>query len=269
MIKLSCIIPSYKDPLLQKTVDSLLENSELGEGLEIIVVLDGYWPVVPLKDDKRVRIIHHGRNKGMRGAINSGMAIARGEFVGRMDEHCLLGPGYDKILTESCKPNQIMTPRRFFLDPIKWKVMEELDYVDSEKLVIQDVGNGVRKFAGQKWRSRDKQFKDVPIFESYAMQGSFWCTPKKLWDEAVGEFDTENFGPHQGDSHELTFKVWQKGGELVVNRNVWFAHKFRKFPRTHNNGSPENPANAEQSYKHMLDKYETYYNEVILPRMGL
>ena len=109
-IKLSVIIPSYGDKYCQPTVDSLLENSELGEGLEVIVVLDGRWPEIPLKDDKRVRIIHLGANRGMRGAYNAGMAIARGEFVGRLDEHVMFGPGYDKILTDDCLPNQIMTP---------------------------------------------------------------------------------------------------------------------------------------------------------------
>ncbi len=267
-VKLSVIIPSYGDKYLQPTINSLLENSELKEGeLEIIAVLDGVWPAVPLKDDRRVRIIHRGSNGGMRRAINSGMAIARGEFVGRLDEHVKFSKGYDKILVESCQPNQIMTLRRKYLDPVRWEVMEDKGYVDSEKLVIQTMDNGVRKFTGQKWKSRDEKMKDVSIYESFAMQGSYWIVPKKLWDEAVGEFDTESFGPHQQDSHELTFKVWQKGGMLVVNKMAWFAHKDRSFPRIHNNGSPENPANAEYSYKNMLDKYEKYYLEEILPRM--
>ncbi len=267
-IKLSVVIPDYNDPLLQKTIDSLLENSELKDGeLEIIAVIDGNWPVVPLKNDKRVKIIKHGRNHGMRGAINSGMAIAKGEFVGRLDEHCLFGKGYDRILTNDCQPNQIMTLRRYYLNPLTWKVIEEKGYVDCEKLVIQDMGNGVRKFSGQKWISRSEETRDIPIVEGFAMQGSFWIVPRKLWDEAVGEFDTENFGPHQQDSHELTFKVWMKGGELVFNKKVWFAHKHNSFPRTHNNGSPENPADAERSYRNMLAEYETYYREVIIPRM--
>lgn len=60
----SVIIPSYKDQYLPKTIDSLLENAR-GE-IEVIVVLDGYW--TKLKDDSRVRIVHLGKNRGMRGA---------------------------------------------------------------------------------------------------------------------------------------------------------------------------------------------------------
>ena len=51
---LSIVIPSYKDPLLHKTVDSLLENA-VGD-IEIIVTLDGYWPDVPLKNNDRLKI---------------------------------------------------------------------------------------------------------------------------------------------------------------------------------------------------------------------
>ena len=56
MIKLSCVIPSYKDPFLHNTIDSLLDNSELGDQLEVIVVLDSYWPVKPIRQDKRIKI---------------------------------------------------------------------------------------------------------------------------------------------------------------------------------------------------------------------
>ncbi|MBI1864015.1 glycosyltransferase, partial [Candidatus Woesebacteria bacterium] len=65
---LSVVIPSYKDPLLHKTIDSLLENAE-GE-IEIIAVLDGYWPSTPIKNEERVRVLHLGKNRGMRRAIN-------------------------------------------------------------------------------------------------------------------------------------------------------------------------------------------------------
>ena len=59
------IIPGYRDPLLIKTIDSLLESSELGDKLEIIAVLDGYWPDFELRGDPRVKYIHLGKNRGM------------------------------------------------------------------------------------------------------------------------------------------------------------------------------------------------------------
>lgn len=261
-MKLSVIVPSYKDILLKKTINSLLENSELGHGLEIIAVLDGYWPKPEdIVSDKRVKYIHLGKNRGMRGAINAGISISKGEFIMRTDEHCCFGKGFDKIMTDSCQDNWIMTPRRYYLDPVKWEVMD-LPYVDYEKLVIQ----GGKKFAGQRWHSRDEERKDVMIDETLAMQGSMWLMSRVWWDKVIVELDTENYGPLIQDSHEMSFKTWQAGGKLMLNKNTWFAHKHRDFPRTHNNGTPENPANCEQGYEYALKIWGDYYENIIRPK---
>jgi len=118
---LSIIIPSYKDPLLNKTVESLLENAK-GD-IEIICVLDGYW-MAPI-DDPRVKVIHLGKNRGMREAINAGVAISKGEYLMRTDEHCIFCEGYDLGLTANLQDNWIMTPRRYYLDAKKWEVMDK------------------------------------------------------------------------------------------------------------------------------------------------
>jgi len=264
MIKLSAFTMDYKDPLLQKTVDSLLDNSELGDKLEVIVVLDGCWQ--DLKPDPRVKIVHLGRNGGMRNAINKAVAVANGEFIMRTDEHCMFGKGYDRILTETCEPNWIVNCRRFFLDPVKWEVMQELGYVDYEKLVIQDCGNGVRKFAGQPWKSRTEERKDIMIDEDMSMQGSSWLMPRAWWEKVIIELDTEHYGPLIQDSHEMIFKTWKAGGKFMLNKNTWFAHKHRSFPRTHNNGSPENPAEYEKGYAYGLEQWEDFYNKEVVPK---
>ena len=95
-MKLSIVIPSYKDPLLHKTIDDLLEKSELGNEIEIIPVLDGYWPITPIKDDPRIKIVHLGGNVGMRRAINSGVLVSTGEYLMRVDEHQIFDKGYDR-----------------------------------------------------------------------------------------------------------------------------------------------------------------------------
>ena len=38
--------------------------------IEVIAVLDGYWPDPPIQDDKRVTLIHHVESIGQRQAIN-------------------------------------------------------------------------------------------------------------------------------------------------------------------------------------------------------
>lgn len=264
-MKLSVVIPSWKDPFHEKTVQDLLDNSELGDDLEIISVFDGYWPTWELVEDPRRKIVHVGKNGGMRRAINTGVKVATGEFFMRLDEHCCFGKGYDRILTEACEHNQIMTARRFFLDPKKWEVMKEKGHVDYEKLVIQRAGN-VRKFSGKPWKERDEKRKDVMVDETQAMQGSMWIANREFFLKTVGELQTEGYGPAYQDSVEACMHYWKAGGRLMLNKNTWFAHKHRDFSRTHQEGTPENPWVREQSWTHALEQWEDYYINELQPK---
>lgn len=264
--KLSIVIPFYKDPYTQKMIDDILLHSELGDALEVIPVLDGCdWE---FKKDPRVRPLKLEKNSGMREAINQGVKHSTGEFILRGDAHCAFGQGFDRILTESCKPNWIMTATRYFLDPVKWEVMD-LEPMNYEKLIIQDCGNGVRKFAGQRWRSRDKDRKDIMIDETMAMQGSMWIMPRSWWNKVIGELQTEGYGPAYQDSHEMIFKTWKARGKMMLNKNTWFAHKHRSFERSHNEGTPENPWIREQSWAYALKVWEDYYKNDICPKWKL
>lgn len=272
MIQLSVIVPAYRNRLLIPTVISLLQNSDLGDKLEVIVVFDGYWPnkeknegdIASFQNDPRIRYVHLGRNRGMREAINAGVRVSRGTFIMRADDHCAFGKGYDKILIESCEPNWIVTARRYYLDTDYWEVMD-IEPVDCEKLVIQDG----KKFAGQKWASRSKELENESIIESMAMQGSMWVMPRKWWDDVIGELQTGGYGPLIQDSHEMVFKTWKAGGKLMVNKKAWFAHRHRDYGRTHNNGTAENPANQDAGYKYALDVWGEYYRNEICPKWGI
>lgn len=265
-MRLSCVIPSYKDPFLIKTIESILENSGLGNDIEIIAVLDGYWPEVTLKDP-RVRYLHLGKNRGMREAINAGVSIAQGDFLMRSDEHCMYAPGFAKEIIDSCQPNWIMTTKRYFLDPHKWEVMDDPPPFIYEKLRIRANEDGSDlKFEGQRWRSRDKERADIMVDETMAMQGSFWIMPHQWWKNVIVNLQTEGYGPLIQDSHEMVFKTWKAGGKLMLNKNTWFAHKHYSFTRTHQQGTPENPANNEAGYKYALDVWGDYYRKEIAPK---
>jgi len=258
-VMLSVIIPSYKDPLLHKTIDDLLNKAE-GD-IEVIAVLDGYWPKQPVVTDKRVKVLHLGKNRGMRDAINAGVAISSGEYIMRVDEHQMFGKGYDVILTDSCKHHYIVTPRRYCLDTEKWQVMDDIPPVDYMKLSIVNYGRG-KKFAGTAWERRTIKRKHATVDETMAMQGSCWVMRRKWWDDVIGELQSEGYGTHYQDSHEMVFKTWQAGGRLMVNKNTWHAHKHRKFPRTHSYGGHL----ADACFKYSLDTWGEYYDKEVRPR---
>jgi hypothetical protein len=114
--------------------------------------------------------------------------------------------------------------------------------------------------------SRTKERADIPIDETMAMQGSMWLMPRKWWDDVIGELQTDGYGPHYQDSHEMVFKTWQAGGNLMLNKNTWFAHRHRSFPRSHNDGTVENPANKLAGWKYSLDMWREYYESEVKPK---
>ena len=257
----SAVIPSYKDPNVIPTIKSLLDNSELGSELEVIVVLDGFEPDFELVNDPRVRYIKLGKNRGMRGAINAGVRVAQGKFILRSDQHCMFGKGYDRILSETCEPNWIVTATRYSLDTEKWEKMD-VPPVNFEKLKIQ----GGVKFSGQKWPSRDEELKDVMIAETMAMQGSMWMMPKAWWEKVIVELQTEGYGQMYQDSHEMIFKTWKAGGKMMLNKNTWFAHRFRDFVQFRSEGTPENPSLRAESGLYCIKVWGDYYNNEVRPK---
>jgi glycosyltransferase involved in cell wall biosynthesis len=263
---LSIIIPSHDDIYLHKTIDSIIENAS-GE-IEIIPVLDGYTPG-PFRDDPRIRPIFHSKNKGMREAINTGVRASTGDYLMRTDEHCMFGERFDIIILDTIQDHWIVTPRRYYLDPEKWEVIDKPP-VDYEKLKITNSKYG-KKFAGIPCvgLSKNPANLNYDIDETMSMQGSVWFMKKTWWQDVIRELQTEGYGPLLQDSHEMVFKTWRAGGKLVVNKLTWFAHKDVHFKRTHQNGTPENPANPEQSFAYALEQWGNYYQNEVVPEWNL
>lgn len=251
---LSVIIPSYKDPFLKQTIESVLQTAT-GE-IEVIPVLDGYEPE-ELVDDPRVFYLRQ-ENTGMRGAINAGVKKSKGEYLMRTDEHCMFCPGFDEIVTKDIKDNEIVNITRYFLDPENWTVMDKPP-VFYEKLVIDKTHN---KFHGVPWRAKERQNQNIMIDEDMAMQGSCWFMKRSWWDKVIGELSSEGYGTLYQDSIEMVFKTWKAGGRLTLNKNAWYAHKHRDFNRSH---SYPNQL-ARESWDYAIEVWGDYYFDIIYPR---
>lgn len=263
MTDLSVIIPSYRDVMLFKTIRSILDHFDTD--FEIIPVLDGYTPDQAFDDDPRIRPLALTLNGGMREAINAGVAASTGRYIMRTDEHCMFADGFDRVMLETIAPHWIVTARRYFLDPVRWEIMDR-EPVDCEKLVIVDKPHkGIRKFSGLKWTSRERELLNEPIIESMMMQGSCWIMRRAWWDKVIGRLETKGYGPLYQDTTEMVFKTWQAGGRLMVNKQTWFAHKHRDFNRSHQ--YPVERAIPEWQYA--LDVWGDYYESKVRPKWNL
>lgn len=229
---LSVIIPSRSPQYLQETINDLLAKAE-GE-IEVIVVLDGHWPDPPIKDDKRVKIIHHGtqhNNKGMRASINAGVAISKGEFIMKTDEHTMFGQGYDKILAADCDEQTVVIPRRYRLDPDEWKIIEDgrihIDYMFLA-YPYQRAFDETCGLHGEIWNAKTAEL-DKPEFlidDVMSCQGSCYFMSRKHWDW-LGGLDEATYGSFTQEAQEIGNKTWLGGRRMIVNKKTWYAHMHK------------------------------------------
>lgn len=231
---LSVVIPSRNTdswPYTQRTIDDIFTNST-GE-IEIIVVLDGYQPNPPLKECKNLTVISNEKPLGMRTGINTAIALAKGKYVLKCDDHCAFGPGFDEILAADCEDNWIAIPSRYALNGELWeRKYGPIDYLYLCYPFFKDNQFGYG-FHGKKWYGengftggyfdREKKFKHVLIDDCLAFQGSCWFTTKENFYR-IGGMQTEGYGEFAQEAQELCFKTWLSGGRVVVNKRTWYAH---------------------------------------------
>lgn len=249
----SIIIPSRAEVWLQKSIDSLLENAT-GD-IEVIVALDGYWPKTPVKDDKRVIVVHHGElhnHFGMRDSINAGARIAQGEFIMKYDDHNGIGPGFDEILKADCDDNWIALP-----------MLHKMDIADGK---WTKRGDPIRFYMGfpplfNQICERVWWHKKMPegqhIEDEMLYGGSCYFMTRKHFDW-LGGLDTATYGKRSYEARELCFKTWFGGGRVVRNNKTWFAHRSRQ--RGEGRGfqfskeqEKEEAINKEKNRKYFLD----------------
>jgi glycosyltransferase involved in cell wall biosynthesis len=217
---LSIIIPSVGESTLQKTVDDI-RNKAKGE-TEIIVVFDN----VRIKEIQGAICVSNP-NKGMRSAINYGVSISKGEHILKIDEHCIVGEGFDEILLADLDDNWVVCPRRLWLDIKKWEIMD-VDRLpaDYERLLISHP----EKIGGCRWDSRTVKRKDILIDDNMVFQGSFYLMSRKHWDW-LGGLHSEGYGEFANEAVEICLKTWLGGGRVITNKKTWYAHKHRSFGR--------------------------------------
>ena len=224
---ISVVIPSHNDLYLRETVASVLDNA-VGD-VEVVVTLDGYDTEV--STDPRVVVVRHPENRGMREAINSAVFASSGEYIMRLDEHCMMAPGWDAALLVEMEDSWVVIPRRYKLDPVTWTRMDDRP-VDYEKLLVLE-RDGWKKFAGVEWKRRARERESILVDETMAFQGSCYLMARTWWDTVVGPLQTEGYGPLYQDSTEISFKTWESGGKIMTCKRTWYAHKHRSFNRTH------------------------------------
>jgi len=237
MTKLSAIIPARNERFLTPTIRDLLEKAR-GD-IEVIAVLEGYWPSDDeIVNDPRVHYLHFAQPRGMRGALNAGVAISRGEFVMKLDAHCMLSEGFDTVLTKVCRPNWVCVPTRHRLEPVKWEINDggrpPINYL------YMDASNDGINFKEWRQKNKNRELDAIRIDDILSCQGSMYFMHRKFWDE-LELLDEEHYGSFRKDPQEVSFKAWTYGGRVVRVKDCWYAHlhKGKKYRRGYSTSRPD------------------------------
>jgi glycosyltransferase involved in cell wall biosynthesis len=240
-IDLSVVIPNRNSPFISKTIEDVLKNA--GCEVEVIVNVDEKWPD-PLSVDERVYYIHPSAPIGLRAGVNACVAMAKGKYIMKTDDHCAFGLNFGKILIENHKEdNWVQIPRRYALDAENWQIEQRSDnkypidymYIDfPRKGKDHDDGMHGVPWKKEKWR----EYIGQDIDDTPSMQGSCYFMTKHHYEDTLGMLSEAGYGQFAQESQEIGFKTWLGGGALKVNKKTWYAHlhkgnrygRFYKFP---------------------------------------
>jgi glycosyltransferase involved in cell wall biosynthesis len=274
MAKVSVIIPSRNERFLPQTVADLLAK---GSDVELVAVLDGYWPQLPLPNNPRLKILHRGKAQGMRPGINAAVQMATGQYLLKVDAHTMWADGYDVTLqADYHEDNWILTPRRYPLDPEAWaiKIGNAKYPVDYEYLSygMERPDDPTCGFHGTAWTARRDARAHLQLDADLSSQGSAWFMSRRHWDR-IGPMRMDLFGSFYGESQEIGLATQLQGGAMMRTKNTWYAHlrKSAKWGRGYALGATGHRRGAGLMLRMcMLDqwpKQTTTLREVLEPFM--
>lgn len=242
MFDLSILIPARNEMFLAKTVENLLENIE-GK-TEIIIVLDGQWADPPVKDDPRVTIVYLPEPIGQRAATNLAARLSKANYVMKMDAHCAVSKGFDRILVEDMQEDWTVVPKMYNLYAFDWVCPDGHRRYQGPSGVCKECGKPTERDIQWKPKpspettsmsfDRDLRFKYFSgykahqkgdLVETMSLLGACWMLArKKYWELNISDEEHGSWG-QQGT--EVACKTWLSGGKLICNKRAWFAHMFR------------------------------------------
>jgi ribosomal protein L37E len=243
MMELSVLIPARNEMFLRRTIEDVLEHIEADT--EIIAVLDGAWAKPQIPDHPRVTLLYHPVAVGQRAACNEAARLAQGKYVMKLDAHCSVGQGFDRILLEDIQPDWTMVPLMKNLHAFDWVCKEcghrryqgksgtcsecggeeERDVVWIAKKSPNTTAMRFTRELRFKYWGRYKRRQKGDLVETMSILGACWMLSKERYFEL--NICDEAHGSWGQMGTEVACKTWLSGGKLICSKKTWFAHMFR------------------------------------------
>lgn len=246
---LSIIVPSRNEMFLSRTIEDVLSNIE-GK-TEVITVLDGCWANPPIRNDKRVTIIHHSESIGQRAGCNEAAKLSTAKYLMKIDAHCAFDKGFDVKMMINMQDDWTAVPVMRNLHAFNW-VCDKCGVKEYQgpSHPCPKCGGAMKRdvvwipktnpasdsycFDSEPHFQYFREWRKSPIYkeqlktgitDSMSLQGScFMLTRDKYWELNICD---ESFGSWGSQGIETAVKTWLSGGRVVCNHNTWYAHMFR------------------------------------------
>lgn len=247
-MELSILIPSRNEEFLSETIEDILKN--VRADTEIIVVLDGGWPIKPLPINPKVTVIYHSESIGQRASTNEAATLAQGKYLMKVDAHCAFDEGFDRKMIDKMEPDVTMVPTMRNLHVFNW-VCKDCGWTRyqgptpdkcaecSSTNVVKDIVwipktnpqsnsycfDATPHFQYFKEWEKRKENRNKELLETMSLQGSCFMLTREKYFEL--DICGEEFGSWGSQGIEVACKTWLSGGRVLVNKTTWYAHMFR------------------------------------------
>ncbi|XP_015926191.1 putative polypeptide N-acetylgalactosaminyltransferase 10 [Parasteatoda tepidariorum] len=261
----SIVVPFHNEHLstLLRTATSVL-NRAPPELIKEVILVDDFSTKVELKHDleeylkkhlPKVRVLRATKREGLIRARLIGARAAIGDVLIFLDSH-----------TEA---NTNWLPP--LLDPIakdkKTVVCPFIDVIDYETFAYRAQDEGAR--GSFDWELYYKRLPLLPEdlkhpadpFKSPVMAGGLFAMDRLFFWE-LGGYD-EGLDVWGGEQYELSFKIWQCGGQMVDAPCSRIGHIYRKFPPFPNPGIGDF---VGRNYKRVAEVWMDEYKEYLYLR---
>jgi ribosomal protein L37E len=191
-----------------------------------------------------VTLIYHSQSIGQRAACNEAARLARSKYLMKLDAHCAVGQGFDRILLEDIQDDMTIVPTMYNLHVFDWVCKNghrryqgptgpctecgeptEREYLWKAKKHPESTSMRFDKdLHFQYWAEYKKQQKG-DLVETMSIIGCCFMLSKERWFEL--DICDEAHGSWGQQGTEVACKTWLSGGRLICDRRTWFAHLFR------------------------------------------
>lgn len=180
-----------------------------------------------------------GDGAGMRRCLNEAAQEAQGEYLFKIDGHCIMSPHWDTLMKQTCaNPNDMVVARIRGINDSTWSlngVSFSFVTVNPDLTIIKsgdfdDIGSRVAKI----YEATTPGGLPLDVAETMASIGCAWLIPRTRFFE-LGQ-NWEQLGRWGNLGVEWALKVWLSGGRTLVHRDVTCGHLFRRQSLAGNEG---------------------------------